>query len=197
MAHLFDEILMRGVKAGQLPAKTEEARKWYRDTAQEYKKLNEREIMREGGARLTTRLIPGRLYMYYYDPKYKNELPYYDRFPLVFPFAKTEGGFMGLNMHYLPLTYRAKLMDALYEVTNNNRYNETTKLKFSYDILNSSSKFRYFKPCVKHYLTDHVRSKYMQVEAQAWDLALFLPLERFQKATKNKVWADSKATIRG
>ena len=27
--------------------------------------------------RVVTKLVPGKLYMFYYDPKYKNELPYY------------------------------------------------------------------------------------------------------------------------
>jgi hypothetical protein len=152
--------------------------------------------MKGGNERLTVRPMVGSMYMYYYDPKHKKTLPYYDRFPLVFPYRKVEGGFMGLNLHYLPLNYRAKLMDALYDVANNDKFDETTKLKFNYSILSNASKFKYFAPCIKHYLTDQVRSRFLYVYPSEWDVALFLPLERFQGATKQKVWAESKKLIR-
>ena len=44
----------------------------------------------------------GNLYLFLYDPKTKNQLPYYDTFPLVYPYRKAEGGFVGYNLHYLP-----------------------------------------------------------------------------------------------
>lgn len=195
MAEIFDTILTKGIRAGQIPARTADAREWYRKTAESYKQINERQFMKGGNERLTSRPMVGSLYMYYYDPKHKATLPYYDRFPLVFPYRKVEDGFMGINMHYLPLPLRAKLMDALYDVTNNDKFDETTKLKMNYNILSSTSKFKYFKPCIKHYLTDHVRSRFLYVYPSEWDAALFLPLERFQGATKQKVWAESKKLI--
>ena len=141
------------------------------------------------------RPMVGSMYMYYYDPKHKATLPYYDAFPLVFPYKKVEGGFMGINLHYLPLPLRAKLMDALYDVSNNERYDETTRLKLNYNVLNSTAKFKYFKPCIKHYLTDQMRSRFLYVYPSEWDMALFLPLERFRGASKQKVWAESKKLI--
>jgi hypothetical protein len=195
MASIFDEVLTKGVRAGQMPARTEDARKWYRDTAQSYKRLDERSLMKSDTERLTNRIMIGSMYMYYYDPKHKATLPYYDRFPLVFPYKKVPGGFMGINLHYLPLTYRAKLMDALYDVSTNQKFDETTRLKMNYSLLNSASKFKYFAPCVKHYLNEQVRSRFLYVYPSEWDISLFLPLERFQGATKQKVWADSKKLI--
>lgn len=195
MSSIFDTILTKGVRAGQMPARTEASREWYRNTAQEYKNINETKLMKGGNERLTNRPMIGSMYMYYYDPKHKATLPYYDRFPLVFPYRKVENGFMGLNLHYLPLNYRAKLMDALYDVANNDKFDETTKLKFNYNILNSASKYKYFAPCVKHYLTEQVRSRFLYVYPSEWDIALFLPLERFQGANKQKVWAESKKLI--
>ena len=133
--------------------------------------------------------------MFYYDAKHKDTLPYFDRFPLIFPFKKVDGGFMGLNMHYLPLQYRAKLMDSLYDLTTNERYDERTKLELSYKILNSAGRFRYFKPCVKHYLTGQLRSRFMYIYPSEWDMALILPLERFQGASKTKVWSDTRRAL--
>jgi len=68
---------------------------------------------------LTTTIMPGHLYMYIYDPKLKETLPYYDRFPLVFPYRKTQDGFIGLNMHYLPYNLRIGLLDSLLVFKNN------------------------------------------------------------------------------
>lgn len=195
MATIFDTVLTKGVRAGQIPARTEAARTWYRDTAQSYRRLDERALMKSDTERLTSTPMVGSMYMYYYDPKHKQTLPYYDRFPLVFPYRKVPGGFMGINLHYLPLVYRAKLMDALYDVTNNKNFDETTKLKMNYQVLSSAAKFKYFAPCVKHYLTEHLRSRFLYVYPSEWDIALFLPTERFQGATKQKVWADSKKLI--
>lgn len=195
VAILFDELLTKGVRAGQIPARTQAARNWYRTAAQDFGKVNEKNLMRSDRNRLTANPQVGSMYMFYYDAKHKDTLPYFDRFPLIFPFKKVDGGFMGLNMHYLPLQYRAKLMDSLYDLTTNERYDERTKLELSYKILNSAGRFRYFKPCVKHYLTGQVRSRFMYIYPSEWDMALFLPLERFQGASKTKVWSDTRRAL--
>ena len=105
------------------------------------------------------------------------------------------GGFYGINLHYLPPQLRARLMDSLYDITNNTKYDESTKLKITYDVLNSASKFRFFKPTFKHYLNSQVRSKFIEINSTEWDSALFLPTERFMKAKKTKVWSDSRKMI--
>ena len=131
MATLFDEILTKGVRTGQVPARTQAARTWYRDAAREYRRVNDSKLMKGDADRLTARPLVGQMYMYYYDAKTKDTLPYFDRMPLVFPFKKVAGGFYGLNLHYLPLTLRARLMDALYDTASNSRYDESTRLKIN------------------------------------------------------------------
>lgn len=192
MAKIFDEILLKGIRAGQIPAREQKAREWFRTTAKKVKTVNESQLMREADKdRLRTVLHVGHMYHFFYDPKHKAKLPYYDAFPLIFPYKKIKGGFMGLNMHYLPPAGRAQLMDALYETTNNQRYDESTKLNLSYQLLNEAAKYKAFKPCIKHYLKPHVRSRFLWIYPSEWDVALFLPTCRFEKASKTKVWADS------
>lgn len=195
MAILFDEILTKGVRAGQIPARENKARDWYRDAAKSFGRVNDSSIMKGDASRLTSRPAIGQMYMYYYDAKHKETLPYFDRFPLVFPYKIVKGGFMGINMHYLPLIYRAQLMDALYDTATNTRYDESTRLRLNYNILSGAAKYRYFKPCVKHYLTSQLRSRFLYVYPSEWDIALFLPLERFQGASKTKVFADSRKSM--
>jgi len=195
-AKIFRDILSRGAKAGVFPGRDRESREWYRNKARSVKKKhNETDVMRNAGDRLKTRVSIGSMYLFYYDPKHKDTLPYYDRFPLIFPIAKTKDGFLGINMHYLPYQYRAVLMDALYDIVNNDKMDETTKVKLSYGILNGAARYRFFKPCIKRYLTKHVRSRFAYVHPSEWDIALFLPMSKWEKASQQKVWSDSRKII--
>ena len=194
MAIVFDDLLAKGVRAGEVPARTDSARDWYRNRARTTRVAPDR-LIRSDKERLTSRVMIGRMYHFFYDPKHKKTLPYYDRFPLIFPFKRVRGGFLGINLHYLPLRLRAKLMDELYTLSRDNRYDENTRLNLSYKILNGAAKYKYFKPCVKHYLTPHVKSRFLEVYAAEWDIALFLPTEKFVGAGKGKVHADSRRMI--
>lgn len=196
-ANVFDTIITQGVRSGQIPARTDAAKNWYRDAASNYGRVNERKLMRDGSDRLTSVVRPGSMYMYHYTPKYKDTLPFYDRFPLIFPFRVESDRFWGLNLHYLPLMYRAKLMDGLYDLANNTRFDETTRLRLSYGMLQKAAKFRYFAPCVKQYLKNQMDSRFLYIYPSEWDIALFLPTERFQKATKTRVHAISKQMLTG
>lgn len=192
----FDEILTKGVRTGQIPARTQKARDWYRDTASKVGRIrNKNSMLNSDKTRLSSIPIIGQMYMFFYDPKHKETLPYYDTFPLIFPFKKVKGGFMGLNLHYLPLQLRAQLMDELYKLANNSRYDETTRVKMSYELLVGAQKLRFFKPCIKHYLDNHVNSRFMYVYPSEWDIALFLPTEQFTKKNKTQVWAESKRML--
>ena len=194
MAIVFDDLLAKGVRAGEVPARTDSARAWYRDRARTTR-IQPQTLIKSDRERLTSRVMIGRMYHFFYDPKHKKTLPYYDRFPLIFPFKRVRGGFLGINLHYLPLRLRAKLMDELYGLTRDNRYDEDTRLKISYNVLNGAAKYKYFKPCVKHYLTPHVKSRFLEVYAAEWDIALILPTERFVGAGKGAVHADSRKMI--
>jgi len=201
LATVFDRILTQGVRAGQIPARTEEARQWYRDTASRVTTLQPGRLVRSDPERNRSQIRIGDMYLYHYDPKYKETLPYYDRFPLVFPFKRVPKGWLGINMHYLPLPYRAQLMDSLYDLTSNNRYDEQTRLRMNYDLLNGAARFRWFKPTVHRYLINHVESRLVYIHPSEWDIALFLPLERFYTNTKRikkqQVYRDSRAMVRG
>lgn len=158
-------------------------------------------LMDENRDRLVVRLYPkhlGRIIMFFYDPKHKDTLPYYDRFPLVIPIQFMEGGFLGLNLHYLPQAHRARLMDALYANIYMDKYiNERKQIQISYTILQNAIKTNLYKPCIKHYLNGHVRSKFYIVKPEDWQIVTFLPTERFEKQNKVVVYADSLRKVRG
>ena len=195
-AYIFDKLLAQGIRAGQMPAREAESRTWYRDQARSIRTVQERKLLTSDSSRLKKRIRAmdvGRMYMFYYDPKHKKTLPYYDRFPLIFPIDRDSNGFTGINMHYLAPALRARLMDALYDLVNNKDYDDDTRLRrISYDRLNSAARYKWFKPCIKRYLNSHVRSRFFEVHPTEWDIALFLRTERFEKSSARKVWRESK-----
>ena len=195
-AYIFDNILTQGVRAGQIPARTADARNWFRDKAASTN-VAPSTLIKRNRAKVVGRTAVGSMYMFQYDPKLKQKLPYYDRFPLIFMIEDYSNGFLGINMHYLPPQLRARLMDALYDTVNNQRYDESTKLRVSYNLLKSVAKYKMFKPTVKRYLTQQVRSRFILIDPVEWDIALFLPTQRFSKASADKVWSDSRKMIRG
>ena len=198
VAKVFDDILLKGVREGMIPARTQEARDWYRQQAGQMRGVRQDRIIREMGSdRYENRFRLGNMYMFGYDPKHKDKLPYYDRFPLIFPINKADGGFLGINFHYLPPVLRAKLMDQLYTITTNKTYNENTRLRASYDLLNGTAKFKEFRPTVKHYLSKQLKTRLTYVAPSEWDIALFLPSPAFVGASKRQVYADSRKIIRG
>ena len=140
-------------------------------------------------------IIPGNLYLYGYDPKHKATLPYYDRYPLVFPFRRTQNGFIGLNMHYLAYPLRVKLLDRLQQFRNNDKMDGTTKLKLQWALIDGVSRFSLAKPCVKEYLLDHVRSQFVKINSRDWGTAMLLPVERFVGSSKDVVWRESLGKI--
>lgn len=185
--------LLKAKDAGDRVGKSKE---WFRGQAQQVGSVQINRLENNMKDRLTTRFTYGRMYMYWYDAKTKDTLPYWDKFPLIFPIDPADGGFYGINFHYLPYMARARLMDALYSTLNNKNMDESTRIKANYSILKGAAKYKLFRPCIKHYLTSHVQSRFLNVPADQWDIALFLPLERFQKATKARVFADSMAKVR-
>ena len=104
-------------------------------------RITPQQLMREHPNEQKARIIPGNLYMFGYDPKLKETLPYYDKFPLVFPYASVPGGFMGLNMHYLPYQLRIRLLDRLMVFKNNDKMDGTTRIKYSWALIAGVSKF--------------------------------------------------------
>ena len=124
--------------------------------------------------------IVGRMYFFWYDPKLKDTLPIYDRFPMVFPIERYGDGFLGLNLHYLDYGHRMYLIGMLSGYANNKKLTPNTRLKLSYDLLSSTKTMSNLsKPCIKRYLFEQVRSKFIEVTPDEWDKACALPVELF------------------
>jgi hypothetical protein len=128
--------------------------------------------------------VIGRLYFFVYDPKFKAILPIYDKFPLVFPMEADGNSMLGLNLHYLGQGERTVLLNRLTGFANNQRFNKTTKIKLSYDLLQSTKSLNSLaRPCIKRYLWTHVRSRFIEITADEWPNAIALPVQHFVNKT--------------
>lgn len=189
MAYLIDRINQQLAKEGIKP-RTDAARAWLR---QEVANLNpNRSAMMRDREKLRNRTMIGRMYFYFYDPKHKATLPYYDRFPLVLPVERYADGFLGLNLHYIHPKQRIILLDKLSDFATNSKYDETTRLRLTYATLASATKAFEATPCIKRYLFSHVESRFLEITADKWDIAALLPFEYFVGASKSKVFRDSR-----
>jgi hypothetical protein len=123
----------------------------------------------------------GKMYLFTYDAKHKDKLPFFDMFPLVFPIEYYSDGFLGLNLHYLPMYARAGLIDSLSVLATDDKYTDNTKLNISYGVLKSAAdSFGDYNSCVKRYLFGHVRSSFSYISPNDWTKAAALPLQKWR-----------------
>ena len=119
----------------------------------------------------------GRLNFFFYDPKYKQVLPLYDRFPLVLPLETIPGGFMGLNFHYIRPVQRVSLLNNLQRFATGGM-KPSTRIDATYDGIKGVSITRNM---IKKYLYGHVRSSFLRVDFDEAALAVMLPVQQFRK----------------
>jgi hypothetical protein len=191
MASLFDTLQAQAFRAGVAP-RTKDAQQWFQRNVKKLGDINRRSLLKDDALDVTTKPKIGDMMMYFYDPKHKATLPYYDRFPLTIMVEPAEGGFYGLNLHYLSPTVRARFLDELMKLGPVNM-NDTTRLqRMRYKTLKGVTKYKEFKPCFKHYLMSHVESRIVRVPMTEWQIAIFLPTEQFKNVKAQSVWRYSR-----
>lgn len=141
--------------------------------------------------RRTNQFRVGMMYCFFYDPKTKADLPYWDKFPVILVLEKYNDGFLGLNLHYLPIKYRMAFLSKLMKFAQLTPEDDIKRMRISYEILNSAKKYAEFKPMLKRYLFGQLRSKLLMVQPNEWDVAAMLPLQQFRGARTSTVWKES------
>ena len=196
MASLLDKV-SDAIRTGTVGAEVKRSAQWFRDKItglkgtlrNQWSSTNAPKFYREAENKVNPRVLKmranlGDLYAYYYEPKGRMELPYYDRFPLIMLIGFEPETFLGLNFHYINPKLRAILLDRV-----------TAKVGKGIINWKKISKIPQVEPTVKRYRYDHIVRKVIPIEENEQELAIFLPLERFKKASKAKVWADSRKRI--
>tara|TARA_B100001057_G_scaffold84242_1_gene80084 strand:- start:4958 stop:5476 length:519 start_codon:yes stop_codon:yes gene_type:complete len=172
MAETYFDQISAQIKTGNEPFT------WYRNRIKELGTPSVPELLRSG--KLNNRPHPKHLNMFVYSPKFAKKLPYYDTFPLIMYLKGAEGGFYGLNFHYLPYALRARLLDAAGQ----------NKLSVS-----AVEKSPLTKPTIKRYLYGFTRSMFRKIDSEDNLTAIMLPVQRFKKASDSRVWGDSRKMI--
>ena len=172
--------------AGGRPKSTQ----WYRDKIKEFGKPGAMDLIRDGKQSRTPHY--GRMNMFFYDPKGRKTLPYYDTFPLVLPIERYPDGFLGINFHYLPMGLRLKLLDRIVDFSNNTKFDESTIINANYSQLKN---IREIKPTLKRYLAGRVKTRFRRVDADEFTVAALLPIARWKKGTQQDVYRDSRKMI--
>jgi hypothetical protein len=114
--------------------------------------------------------------------------------PLVLPFKSVKGGFLGINLHYLPYGLRFKLMGALLDLVTDIE-DPRSRAEVSWQILNSSSKFTGVAACVKHYLSSQIQSSFLNIPNDQWLSAAMMPIEQFRGQSKEQVFKNSRRIL--
>ena len=163
---------------------------WYRDKIKEFGTPKTLDLIRDGKQAKSP--FGGRLNMFVYAPKFARKLPYYDTFPLVLPLESYSDGFLGINLHYLPIPLRIRLLDRLVDFSNNTKFDESTKLIADYQKLKN---VRLVRPTIHKYLAGQVKSQFRRIDADEFTIATLLPVQRFKKASANEVWKESRSMV--
>lgn len=158
--------------------------------------MNRNTMMRNEPLKQATKTIAGKMYMFWYNPKGKDELPYYDKFPLVLPLGVEGQTLLALNMHYLPVDLRQALFYGLLNTVNNRKYDDSTYMKVTYEFLKSTAALKAYRPCVKKYLAGNIMGKIVNVPAQEWEIAVHMPTAVWMKKDESYVHNRSREQIR-
>ena len=181
----------------KIKAKSSKAIDWFKSIVKKTQQAafpaatGRRDIMTDRTTGVTAgRPTIGKLYLFQYDAKWKDILPYWDMWPLIFPFDLAPNGFYGINLHYLPPNARAALMIRLIKAQGKGgNMDEGFQLKLNYNIITS---FKPAIPCIKRYLFSQVQGKGLYgISGEDWSYAAALPLQKFQKESEKYVWSQS------
>ena len=164
--------------AAGIKPRTGAALSWIQQKIRTMRIPSDRSNVLNDASRVASRAFIGKMYFFHYDAKYKDTLPVWDKFPLVIPMDLYNDGFLGLNLHYLDPYSRLALLDRLHDFINNDKYDETTTFRLSYDLLSKSRRYSMIQPCVKRYLFEHVVSSMVFIEPDNWETAIFLPTQK-------------------
>ena len=120
----FLDKLSDVIRKGTVKKEVKRSAKWFQDKIKglkgelrnRFSRTNARTFYREAPNKfvpdkLGRRMNLGDMFCYWYDPKHKMILPYYDMFPIIMLIGFEQETFLGLNFHYLRPKHRAMLLD--------------------------------------------------------------------------------------
>lgn len=171
--------------------------RWYQDMIRKVGlgTVQPQRVMRSNIGEFVTNVMPGNMYLFMYDPKFADKLPYYDTVPVVITFRKVPDGFYGLNMHYLPPMLRMQLLERMFKLLSDKTLSEKTRFNMTWKVLNNAARFPGVHACVKRYLYTQIQSRVMKIHPSDWRKTIMLPIDNFEKQSRNVVFNDSRSKL--
>ncbi len=141
--------------------------------------------------RTTNAVLLGRVYSFRYDPKTKDELKFFDETPLVIPFSykkgKTDMGFLGINLHFVPRQQRRSVMDYFMSKDPEQVMKDgTLDIDYVKDLKNNP-KLKYVYYIIRHYLLGNVRGSFYLVPQEDYFNVLNLYSGRYIGMTEPQI----------
>lgn len=190
--NVFDAINNFAKLRGYYNQYSKPALNWYRQQISNLGNINKLKLLGDNIKYQQSRPEIGRFCMYFYSPKYKEELPYYDAFPLILTLPSEKYEIAGLNFHYLSPMDRLKLLQAIMEIQGSN-FSESHKLIATYELVKGATEL--YKPTYHAYLYKHIKSRVVVIPMESVVPAVFLPIASFKKASQTKVWSAGKKLL--
>lgn len=206
---IFQELLGRSLEMKLQAEATQTAIEWMREAAKNVGKRGSQyrgEILSEAEFIPKNRVEIGKPIVFQYEATTGEKLRYWDAFPVVIPIEYKERGFLGLNVHYLDPRIRAMILDIIYEFRSPKKVNiedakdmkkfyKSAKLGINYDSLKALGLLKYVRPMIHRYVGEGLKSRILEIPVRGWTAVMFLPVEDFRKATRERVWRESAAKI--
>jgi hypothetical protein len=193
---IFDKISAAAFRAG-IQSRTPKSEEWFTSKVKELSMPSRTKLLKDEALEKRSKVLVGDMVMYFYDPKTKDTLPYYDKFPLTIVVGPAPGGFYGLNLHYVNPVARARLLNELFKLAPKNLTTDSRLARLRYDMLQGVKKYKEYEPCFKRYLMSNVKSQMSRVPMTDWETAIYLPIQQFKKKSSRSVWAQSRKVYQG
>ena len=68
---------------------------------------------------------------------------------------------------------------------------DRTRINITWDRVQRRLPLNELKRTVKTYLTSNVKSRFLNLAVEDWDLAVWIPADRFKKARRKRVWEEA------
>ena len=136
------------------------------------------------------KLAPGKMYTFGYDAKFKEILPYWDKFPLIIVLDVYKGGFLGLNFHYVSpmdrMIFFKKIMKFATQHGEVEDMTDAARFNISWDAIRN---IKGADKMIHKYLYGYVRTSLLEAPPNEWENVIFLPYQKFVGASAKSVWS--------
>lgn len=142
-----------------------------------------------------SKLLRGALYLYKYsDPKYKRVLPYYDARPLIVLLEYNNTHFLGINVHYIPWTYRQQFLKKIVKKLEYKNRLKYIDIKRAAESVRMPETFAYFS--IRKYIRSRIGSNLYRFDHTNYKKASQNIPPNFKKAQDSYIKKEINRKVR-